>query len=134
MPHATKLPSVTVDGHAITIAPLSTVNYKAVESGDAVEIAKLAKAAQSLGFFYLDLKSQAEGRFLQDMRTLYSVGKAYFQEPEDVKSRSLFADEEKGFVHHSFVCPTKREYLSFRKIIDRLIPPTAGSQTEKAKR
>ena len=122
MVHATKLPSVTIDGQAITIVPLDTISYKAVVSGDAAEIAKLAKAAQSLGFFYLDLKSEAEGRFLQDVRTLYKLAQAYFHEPEDVKSRSLFADEEKGFVHpsnHLSNIHTQREHLYLeRPLVD----------------
>ena len=101
MPHSTDLPSVTIDGHPITVAPLETISYEAVASGNHAEIAKLTKAAKSPGFFYLDVKSEAEGRFLRDVKTLYKLGEDYFSQPEHVKQQSFFADEEKGSVIHS---------------------------------
>lgn len=93
MSHSTDLPSVTIDGHAITVAPLETISYEAVASGNHAEIAKLTNAAKSPGFFYLDVKNEAEGRFLRDVRTLYKLGEGYFSQPEHVKQQSFFTDE-----------------------------------------
>lgn len=105
MPAPAVDPSTTVSGHKIALAPLATVSYArlAAPEPDAAEVRKLVTAAQSPGFFYLDLREAPDaGRYIEQVQALYGLGGRFFREPEDAKMRNFVEGEEKGYERTPF--------------------------------
>ena len=90
MPHRTKPLTTTINGKEIDVADLETVDLSLLATQEPTEVAKLFKAAQSSGFFYLNLQNDAEGKqLLADLPHIYAVSEKYFDQPQSVKMRDF---------------------------------------------
>lgn len=93
MPHSTS--TTTVNGTKVDTANLEVIDFVRLAAKEPNEIEKLYRAAQSPGFFYLDLSGEKE--FISKVKTMYSVGDIYFGQPLEVKMKDLRETEERGF-------------------------------------
>ncbi|KAK6340592.1 hypothetical protein TWF696_008918 [Orbilia brochopaga] len=85
-----------VGGTEIDVAPLEVISLKLLLEDDQNERVKLHQAAQSLGFFYVDVSDSKE--YLADVEQLYSTTERYFTQPEEAKLRDFMAmDEFRGY-------------------------------------
>ncbi|KAE8385472.1 Clavaminate synthase-like protein [Aspergillus alliaceus] len=82
------LPASSIVVPDIPIAPLPTISYDKLLTGDPEEIARLLGNCQSLGFFYLDLTGAAQV-VLNNSRDVFKLMEVYFEQPLDVKLRDL---------------------------------------------
>ena len=101
MPQSPNLSSTIIDGENIALAPLETVSFKSLEAGEPAEAEKLLRAAQSPGFFYLNLEDEAEERCVEMVKLLYKIVQYYFDRPQEAKMVDFFANAEKGSVQES---------------------------------
>jgi len=82
----------------IDIAPLVVVSLKCLFEKDEDELLKLYKAAESPGFFYLDVRDSEQ--YVADIQRMYAITERYFSEPEVVKMRDFVKDDEfRGWVN-----------------------------------
>ncbi|KFH44955.1 hypothetical protein ACRE_042360 [Hapsidospora chrysogenum ATCC 11550] len=74
-----------LDASAVTVVDIARVN-----EGDGAEIAKLVRAMEDPGYFYLDFhNAPATETIADDARFLYALADEYFQEPADIKAKDL---------------------------------------------
>ena len=88
------------DASAVTAVDLARLN-----EGDGAEIAKLVRAMEDPGYFYLDFRNApATKTIADDARVLYALADEYFQQPADIKAkdlrRGLPSWSDRGFVTH----------------------------------
>ena len=70
----------------VKAAPLVSISYADLESGDASTSTALFEAAKGLGFFYLDFLDSELGRtIVQEAEQLNAVQKEFFALPNEVK-------------------------------------------------
>lgn len=97
MPAWTALPTATVGGRQIDLAPLETINYARLLAKEAGEIEKLLKAAQSPGFFYVDLRGDSSVEvILGDVRDMYAISEQYFDQPYEAKMKHYREGQDRG--------------------------------------
>jgi len=81
------VPTPSADG-TVHIAPLVTIDLQGLIARDSTEIAKLLKACQTHGFFYLDLQTSDAGRqILKDEQGVYRFMEDYFARPLEEKMK-----------------------------------------------
>jgi hypothetical protein len=97
----TDLPPFPTD---VPTAPLLRISLRNLVDGDEIEIDKVWKASQELGFFYLDLRdasssdSQIDGpALLRDVDALFSLGEQVFDLPTSEKQKYDFVEEGSYF-------------------------------------
>jgi hypothetical protein len=74
----------------VAVAQLSVISLARLHSNDPAELALLEKAASKTGFFYLDLRGDAEGeRVLAHLPHVYTVAEKYFTQSEDAKIKDV---------------------------------------------
>ncbi|GIJ87964.1 hypothetical protein Asppvi_006880 [Aspergillus pseudoviridinutans] len=95
MASPTCLQQTIIDGHRVLHAPLQTISYDLLASGDPDEIEKLARNSKSPGFFYLDLRG--DQRYLDTLHVLYQLAEDYFAQPEADKMRDFRENQERGY-------------------------------------
>ncbi|KAF3906008.1 hypothetical protein ABW21_db0204705 [Orbilia brochopaga] len=76
----------------IDVAPLEVISLKRLLDFDENERLKLYHAAQSLGFFYVDVSDSTE--HVADVERLYSTTERYFTQSEDAKLRDFVENDE----------------------------------------
>jgi isopenicillin N synthase-like dioxygenase len=87
-------PVTLENGKQIDVAFLDTVDLERLEAGHPAEVDKLLKAAQSPGFFYLDLRNgSASKQLLQDLPEVYSISEKYFDQSQELKMKDFRADQ-----------------------------------------
>ncbi|KAG7292255.1 hypothetical protein NEMBOFW57_002290 [Staphylotrichum longicolle] len=70
----------------LPLAPIATVSYKQLLDGNHNDASRVLEAAQTHGFFYLDLQGAPEGdTFLSEAEQLYALAKDAFASPLDEK-------------------------------------------------
>lgn len=69
------------------IANLQTIHYGRLSDGDKDEAAKLFKAANVDGFFYLHLQGSAFAALTEDIEDVFALSKALFDLSEEEKLR-----------------------------------------------
>ena len=94
MGEGSALPTAAINGYHIGLAPLSTINFAALENNDQVEVSKLLQSCQTQGFFYLDLRGHPE--YLAELQILQGLAEKYFNQPYDVKMKDHHATAEYG--------------------------------------
>lgn len=81
-------PTTTIRGKKIDVAPLETIDYARLVNQEPSEAQKLLRAAQSPGFFYLDLRNNpSTKKMLRDLSDVYSLSEQYFDQPHEVKMK-----------------------------------------------
>lgn len=77
----------------IPVAQPSIISLAKLRIKDPAELALLDKAASNTGFFYLDLRGDAEGeRMLAHLPDVYAVVEKYFSQPEEAKVKDVRFD------------------------------------------
>ncbi|TAQ83726.1 hypothetical protein B7494_g7950 [Chlorociboria aeruginascens] len=92
---ATSLPNSikSMADRGIPVAQLSIISLAKLHAKDPAELALLKKAATNTGFFYLDLREDAEGKcVLAHLPSVYAVAKKYFTQPEEAKVKDIRLD------------------------------------------
>ncbi|MCJ1384243.1 hypothetical protein MMC17_007359 [Xylographa soralifera] len=81
--------STPVDGgKQIEVASLDTIDLARLTTREPSEVEKFLKAAQSLGFFYLDLRNDTSVQeLLAAMPAVYAVSKQYFDQSRELKMK-----------------------------------------------
>ena len=81
-------PTTMISGTKVDVAPLETIDLARLTAREPGEAQKLLRAAQSPGFFYLDLRRDpiAKG-LLQDLPDVYFATEKYFDQPHEVKMK-----------------------------------------------
>lgn len=97
MPHNTSSTAI-VNGAEIDIAPLEVVDFARLASKEPAEVEKLLKAAQSPGFFYLDLNGESNRKYLANVQTMYAMADKYFEQPHEAKMKDYRESEDCGYV------------------------------------
>lgn len=69
------------------IAGLTVVDYEKLSQRDSEQSVLLLSACAKAGFCYLDLQSWKNRKYLDNVDTLFDVGKQYFAQPLEVKKR-----------------------------------------------
>ena len=110
MSEQSQLSTTSINGQNFDTARLETVSLNRLKAGDHDEAQRLLKAAQSPGFFYLDLQDEQGGKYLDDLQTLYQLGKSYFHQPESLKMGDFRDGEEKGYVIRKTAISKKRRH------------------------
>lgn len=79
-------PTTTIHGTKIDVAPLQTIDLARLATRESGEVQKLLRAAQSPGFFYLDLRNDLSTKeLLLDLPAVYAISEKYFEQPHEVK-------------------------------------------------
>ena len=76
-----------LEGSPVNIAPLETIDFSRIATKEPAEAAKLLKAAQSDGFFYLDLQNDVADLMLAERRNIVHIMEKYFDQPFEVKMK-----------------------------------------------
>jgi isopenicillin N synthase-like dioxygenase len=77
----------------ISVAQLSIISLAKLKNRDPAELAFLDKAASNTGFFYLDLRGDAEGkRVVAHLPDVYALAENYFTKPEEIKMKDTRLD------------------------------------------
>ncbi|KAK6339764.1 hypothetical protein TWF718_009158 [Orbilia javanica] len=85
-----------VRGTEIDVAPLEIISFKKIAERNEDECARLYKAAQSPGFFLLDVKDSEQ--YVADIQRVYALTEQYFSQPEEVKMKDFrLGDEFRGY-------------------------------------
>jgi len=85
MPHTTVSTTMIFDDKQIDVAPLETIVLARLVAKESGEIAKLLRAAESYGFFYLDFRNDSIKHLLEDLPEVYVLSEKYFNQPYEVK-------------------------------------------------
>lgn len=87
------------------IATLEVVNLELLRAQEPRELRKLLLAAQSSGFFYLDLRGEngaPENKLLQYLPQIYALSEKYFDQPIQSKLEDVRDDQnpsqDRGYV------------------------------------
>ena len=79
----------TVPNAEVQVAPLNTINYSRLSTKDLLEVDRLIKSCEELGFFYLDLENHPNGQILKDVNSIFRIIKDYFEQPLEVKKKDV---------------------------------------------
>lgn len=83
-------PTTTVKEMKIEVAPLETIDLARLTAREPNEAHRLLKAAQTSGFFYLDLRNDSDGNeLLSKLTDVYSLSEKYFDQPHEVKMKDF---------------------------------------------
>lgn len=85
-----------LNGNKIDIVQLAVINLKNLLDKDQNEARKLYEAAQSPGFFFLDVRDTEQ--YAADLEALYGMTEKYFAQPEETKMRDFRDKEFRGWV------------------------------------
>lgn len=81
----------------LPIAPLRTIRYSALQSGDPTEVGRLLEACIHEGFFYLDMTDGEENpAVLQKVDEMYDFMREWFGQPDEVKQEVLSSNYTDG--------------------------------------
>ncbi|KAF3143606.1 hypothetical protein TWF569_007227 [Orbilia oligospora] len=85
-----------IRGTEIDVAPLEIISFKKLVEKNEDECARLYKAAQSPGFFLLDVKDLK--KHVADIQQVYALTEQYFSQPEEAKLEDFRpGDEFRGY-------------------------------------
>ncbi|OCK95263.1 uncharacterized protein K441DRAFT_717187 [Cenococcum geophilum 1.58] len=85
MPHTTVSTIAIVDDNQIDVVPLETIDFARLVAKESREIAKLLRAAESSGFFYLDFRNDSTKHLLEDLPEVYVLSERYFDQSHEVE-------------------------------------------------
>jgi isopenicillin N synthase-like dioxygenase len=116
MPHNTSSTAM-VNGAKIDIAPLEVVDFARLASKEPAEVEKLLKAAESPGFFYLDLQSGSTRKYLANVQDMYAMADKYFDQPHHVKMKDYRESEDRGYVFlvTTALLPRQTQLLTYHR-------------------
>lgn len=66
---------------------LEVVRYEQLRSNDNAEVKKLAQALSDQGMLFLDLQGSTAKQFLKDLQTVIQHQRAFFEQPQEEKSK-----------------------------------------------
>lgn len=92
---STHITTKVLGDQPISLANLSVLDADKLAANDPSERAKLMKAAQSLGFFYLSVGSASE-HVRKGLQTSYEACNEYFKLPADEKMKFFRANVDRG--------------------------------------
>lgn len=84
------------EGIPVDVVPLETIDFAHLLAKEPAEIAKLIKASETLGFFYLNLQSEASQQILAATQGVYRVIEEYFCQPQELKLKDYKASQAHG--------------------------------------
>jgi isopenicillin N synthase-like dioxygenase len=85
-----------VDDSEVDTVRLETISYARLLAQEPLETARLLKAAESPGFFYLDLKDGSTSQMLADVQDIYPLTEQYFDQPQELKMEHYREDQDRG--------------------------------------
>lgn len=101
-------------GTPVHTLDLETINFSSLLSQEPAEVDKLLRLCQTEGFFYLDLQNLDGRRILDDLQTLLTVMRKFFNSPHDAKNEIGLPSQEHGYepvgTHAGVVAETKDGY------------------------
>jgi len=90
------LPSPYDDGRQFTVAALQIFSFKKLLQKDPREIARLLKAGEEDGFFYLDLTSIESKGLWEDYQNVLSTMASFFDQPIETKLPFAYGSDIQG--------------------------------------
>jgi hypothetical protein len=109
IPFGASLPSFARD---LPVAPLLTVNYRALVNGDVAEVTKLLSISIREGFFYLDLQDEGSATTtLSHIDQIYQFMRTWFNQPGETKLQDLQSSYTDGYDHDQDPDHGEREQL-----------------------
>lgn len=87
-----------VGERSLDIADLETIKLENLAAKDPVETAKLLKAAETEGFFYLTFNDDLSAKISSYLKTSYQDSHEYFAKPHDEKMKAFREDVDRGYV------------------------------------
>ncbi|KAK4652448.1 hypothetical protein QC762_0073200 [Podospora pseudocomata] len=76
---------------------LEVVRYEQLRSNDNAEVRKLAQALSDQGMLFLDLQGSTAKQFLKDLQTVIQHQRAFFEQPQEEKSKYHTGIRYNGF-------------------------------------
>lgn len=83
-------------GEPINVAELETIDFSRLISQEPPELRRLLSVCQTDGFFYLDLHGLESRRILDDLQSLLTVMKRFFDSSLDQKNERGFEGQRDG--------------------------------------
>lgn len=96
---------IIVNDQTISIATLHTINLALLFDGNRDEVGKMLKAAETDGFFYLDVRDWNNGVMLHDLDAANSLIKKWFELPADEKKKTVTLSDAHGYVSDKYFLP-----------------------------
>jgi isopenicillin N synthase-like dioxygenase len=82
----------------LDVADLEVIKLERLITQDPVETAKLLKAAESQGFFYLTFNDDLSEKVSSHLQTCYLKSHEYFSKPLDEKMKDFRESVDRGYV------------------------------------
>lgn len=93
--------TMIVRDRSLDVADLEVIKLESLNAKDPVETAKLLRAAENQGFFYVSFDDSLSGKISEYLRTSYSNSHEFFTKPLDEKMKSFREDISYGYVSFS---------------------------------
>lgn len=90
--------TMTVGDRSLDVADLEVIKLERLAAKDPVEMAKLLKAAEFQGFFYVTFNDDLSGKISGYLRTCYLNSHEYFAKPLDEKMKAFREGVNYGYV------------------------------------
>jgi hypothetical protein len=87
-----------VGDRSLDVADLEVIKLERLITQDPVETAKLLKAAESQGFFYLTFNDDLSEKVSSHLQTCYLKSHEYFSKPLDEKMKDFRESVDRGYV------------------------------------
>ena len=84
---ATEVPqTVEWNGEKVPVYPMETIDFGLLLSQEPTEVARLVKACETQGYFYLDLQGIDGRRLLEDREATLELMYRFFEKPLEAKN------------------------------------------------
>lgn len=88
--------TMLVRGQSLDVADLEKIKLESLIAKDKVEMARLMKAAESHGFFYVSFDKDLSDKISSHLQTSYQNSHEYFAKPVDEKMKDFRDDLTHG--------------------------------------
>lgn len=87
-----------VGERSLDVADLEIIRLERLVAKDPEETAKLLRAAETEGFFYLTFNNDLSAKITSYLQTCYQDSHEYFAKPYDEKMKAFREDADRGYV------------------------------------
>jgi hypothetical protein len=88
-----------VGDQSLDVAELEEIRFESVIAKDQLEMAKVLKAAESQGFFYLTFNDDLSEKISKYVQTSYQSSHEYFAKPLEEKMKAFREGVVHGYVN-----------------------------------
>jgi len=116
-----------LNGTKVDLVQLVVVNLKNLLEKDQNEAHKLYEAAQSPGFFLLDVRDTTQ--YAADLQAMYAMTEKYFAQPEETKMRDFMNREFRGYKSGKYASSlefSRDEFLQQTAILPEILQADAA--------